>query len=374
MPDHSPRKILLLARGGSLDGAQRQTLYLALQLPRLGYTPHLLLNADGPMRDHLHAANIPNTVLPMRGWRTLRGFLCRPFDLPRLRQCAASINPALIHACDIYKVRYALALARRLRCPTIAHVRGPVTPRDLTKHAVTRTDAVIAIASRYATAMQRAGLAANRLHVIDDAVDFDRFTPAARADSSFRREYNLHDTLAVGIVGRVEPFKKIREFAQLAQLTIQQNARAKFFVIGETADADYHRSVLHAIPDAHARQNLIFTGRRDDMPNVLAGLDVLVTLSGGSVMFEAQAVGTPVLSISHAGQFSDHTRHNETALCLHTTDMHAAADCLLQLLADPARRAALAACAQTHVQAQLSITAMVQKTVRVYDALLSPAR
>ncbi|MCX5637167.1 MAG: glycosyltransferase family 4 protein [Planctomycetota bacterium] len=41
---------------------------------------------------------------------------------------------------------------------------------------------------------------------------------------------------------------------------------------------------------------IVRTGRRDDIPQVLCSLDILVSLSGGSVMFEAMSCGKAVIS------------------------------------------------------------------------------
>ncbi len=184
----------------------------------------------------------------------------------------------------------------------------------------------------------------------------------------------MQKTPTVGLVGRVEEFKKVRDFVHLAGNVLKTGLKVKFFIVGEMQRNEYGASVEGDVRAMGRENDIIFTGRRNDMPAVLAGMDVLVTLSGGSVMFEAQAAGTAVLSISGAGAFSDYTRHGETAICLQTSDMAAAADTLSDLLTDGAKRTALTNRARSDVESHLSVASMVEKTARVYDTLLAAER
>ena len=58
MPVASPPRVLLVARGGPVDGAERQLLYLAQGLPALGVTPIVALDRASPLADALRAARV----------------------------------------------------------------------------------------------------------------------------------------------------------------------------------------------------------------------------------------------------------------------------------------------------------------------------
>ncbi len=115
---------------------------------------------------------------------------------------------------------------------------------------------------------------------------------------------------------------------------------------------------------------VIFTGRQDNMKEVLSALDVLVTMSGGSVMFEAMAAGACVLSIRADGRHSLHTLHDQTAWCVTTDQAAPATEALWQLLQDSQLRSRLAAAARQRVQEQLSLNIMSGKVSELYERLI----
>ena len=105
------------------------------------------------------------------------------------------------------------------------------------------------------------------------------------------------------------------------------------------------------------------------MRHVLAGFELLVTLSGGSVMFAAMARGVPVLTVRDDARPMQHTRHGETAWCVIDPDLAVGAQALAGLIADAPERRRLGANARAWVRAHLAVENMVVKTCAVYDAL-----
>jgi glycosyltransferase involved in cell wall biosynthesis len=108
------------------------------------------------------------------------------------------------------------------------------------------------------------------------------------------------------------------------------------------------------------------------MPKLLSSLDVLVSMSGGSVMFEAMAMGKPVLSIRNDGRHSQHTQHGHNAWCIDGTDVNLAAAELAGLLHNVALRRRLGHAGREWVEHNLSTTAMVRKTAALYHNLVRP--
>ena len=371
-PPAGAAPVLMLSRGGELDGAQRQLLYLAKGLDRSRYRPSLLLDSDGPFLSALHAAGIPAAVAPMRDWRRFPEALFRYTDSRQLHECARREKAAVIHASDIWKSPYAVTTAQKLRIPSVLHVRGPLAPRDIHKHGLCRASAVIAIARRYHEDLCRAGLPCARLHEIDDAVDLQQFHPNCPARSTLRHEWLMGDRLAVGLVGRIEAFKRVLEFLDvLAFLPPAVAQAAVFFLIGQEGPPAYMRRVHARIKELGLEQSVRFTGRRNDMPQVLCALDLLVTMSGGSIIFEAMASGTPVLSVRPDERFSIHARHDQTAWCLTTSNPQETAAGMERLLTDRCLRERLADSGMAWVREHLTVHAMVEKTQQVYDRLVA---
>ena len=111
------------------------------------------------------------------------------------------------------------------------------------------------------------------------------------------------------------------------------------------------------------------------MPDVLNSLDVLVSLSGGSVMYEAMSCGLCVVSagFTKPGE-SIHLRNGETGIVTPTADPVALAEILGNLIEHPDMRHRLGTAARAWAQQRLSHTAIVSRTVAFYDRLLGVRR
>jgi len=106
------------------------------------------------------------------------------------------------------------------------------------------------------------------------------------------------------------------------------------------------------------------------MSEVLASLDVLVSLSGGSVMFEAMSCGTPVISAAFTRrQDSVHIQDMRTGLLVssgRTADLLAA---IRNLVESESLRKMIGREAREWAVHNLSHRKMVRRTKRVYQSL-----
>jgi glycosyltransferase involved in cell wall biosynthesis len=274
----------------------------------------------------------------------------------------------------MWRAAYARFLARHLNVPYVVHVRGPVSVRDVTKYRLAQANAVVAVAQRYVDDLVAAGVAPERIRLIDDAVDASFFDPAAWGFSGAATARAADAAPVVGFVGRITPDKLVREFLDIvARLSAYTQLRPRVLIAGEWSDQAYGQSVKATVARLGLERQVEFTGRLPSrtIPRLLASIDLLVTLSGGSVMFEAMAMAKPVVSVRADGRHSLHTRHGETAWCVDTIDASAGARALARLLEEPLLRHRLGDAGRAWVVAHLSIGDMVARTVTLYDDLAS---
>ena len=365
---HSP---LFLGRGGAIDGQQRQILYLSSGLALRRMAPVVALDGDGPLRDELTRLDVEVYRSRMSSWRAYMRIFRRYVDARRLLELTTGREICLVHGHDVWRAEYARYLAKRLRVPYVVHVRGPVSIRDIQKHRLASADSIIAIAQRYADDLLAAGVGHRRIAVIDDAVDLSLFDPVSAVPAT-PSDRNVADGPVIGFVGRISRSKLVCEFLEMvALLPAYAKARPAVVIVGEWADPAYGRDVRASVSRLGLERTIRFVGRLPsrEMPDFLAAIDVLVTLSGGSIMFEAMAMAKTVLSIRADGRHSLHTRHGETAWCLDTTDRAVCARELAQLVDDEELRRHLGSAARARVVRNLSIDTMVTKTADLYDRL-----
>ena len=96
------------------------------------------------------------------------------------------------------------------------------------------------------------------------------------------------------------------------------------------------RKVLRDFP--HKPSPVIFTGYREDMPEIMAEIDVLVVPSMQEaqtiVIPQAFASGKPVIA-SRVGGIPELVKHGENGLLVEAGDVPALADAMLQLAVSP---------------------------------------
>lgn len=355
-----------------MDGLQRQLLYLAAGLDPDRFPPTVVLSEPSALEAAFAAVGVKHDVQRMSPWRSALRFPGRFADSLRLTRLAKKMRTRIVDAQDVWRAGYAMLVGKRLAAPTVVHIRGPLTRRDILKHHLDRADALIPIARRYADDLVSAGIDPRCIEVIDDAVDMDLFTPDRADPGLLTRHFGIGKGLKVGIVGRITPFKRIVEFVEtVAALPDEARNRAQFLVIGAWNEPEYRCEVEELVARLGLGEQVTFLGRiEDEIPAVLADLDLLVTFSGGSVMFEAMAMETPVLSVRTDARHSEHSRHGETAWCVTTDTTAEASAALARLIADGDLRRRLARGGFAHVREYLSVAAMVAKTEQLYGRLL----
>lgn len=367
-------RVLMLGRGGLLDGSQRQLAYLVGGLDRRRFEPIVVLDKPGPAQEYISGLGVGVYVRAFRPWRTFPDSLLRYSGAFALARFARQHAVGLVHASDIWRSGYARFVAHRLGVPSVLHVRGPMSAEEFAKHGVARASAVIAIGQRYQNDLLLAGVSPERLEVIEDAVDLGQFRPAPAGDGAqdaLRKRFGVQGRLLVGLVGRVEPFKRVLEFLHVIAPFVARGpaARASYLIVGEPGRESYYQAVQQAVRQLALERHVVFTGRCDDMPAILRGLDILVTMSGGSVMFEAMACAKTVLSVRAHDRPSIHARHDKTAWCVTTDRPEPATAALERLVDDATLRQRLGQAAQTWAQEHLSVAAMVDKTQALYARL-----
>lgn len=142
----------------------------------------------------------------------------------------------------------------------------------------------------------------------------------------FRNEFKLHhETIAIGIIGRLVPVKNHLLFLEFVQqlLKIHPQIPLTFFIIGDGPEKNNLIQQLQSQSISFTQNgssfqpaaSVIFTSWRKDMDVVYAGLDmvVLTSLNEGTPVsiMEAMASGKVVVS-TNAGGISEMIIQNET--------------------------------------------------------------
>jgi glycosyltransferase involved in cell wall biosynthesis len=212
------------------------------------------------------------------------------------------------------------------------------------------------------------GYRSDRMLVVPNGFDLDRFAADRAAGARIRRELSIPDrTQVVGLLARFHPDKDHRTFITAAQLVSQVEAGAVFLLAGRGADWS-NRELRGWIDDNGLRERIRLLGHRSDVPQLLSAMDVHASSSRTeafpNVLGEAMACGVPCV-VTDCGDSREIL--GPTGRVVPPRDPAALAGAILDLLRlDPGRRAALAAAAAERVRALYDLRAIARRYVDLY--------
>ena len=367
-PGGGASRVAHLINTAEVGGGAEHLIRLARGLEAHGWGSAVLVGRGGPAVARLRAAGATVEIVGPLGPTA-------PFGLARR---LTALKPALVH---LHGSRAGLlgawaARAARIR-PVIytAHMfsfrrRLPPGLRWAAARAESLTaslvDSVICVSeSDRAEAIAR-GLSPARLVVVPNGIEIERF-PAA---SDRRAELDIASGAPViGMVGRLVSQKDPLTFARMACRVAEAAPTARFLVVG---DGPLKATLENEARALTAGRRLIVTGFRDDVPELLATMDVVVFPSlweaQGIALIEAMAAARAVVATAlpaHAEAIVD----GESGLLVPLRDPARLAAAILELLADPERRAALGRSARSRSEQRYRVERMIEETAAVYRAV-----
>ncbi len=218
------------------------------------------------------------------------------------------------------------------------------------------------------------GYDGRRMVVVPNGFELDRFRPDAEARRAFRAELGLDDdALLVGRVARFDAMKDYATFAQAAGIAATQDARLRFVLAGERVTSE-NAELAHWVQQAGIASRAHLLGRRNDVPRVMAGLDVLVSSSAfgegfPNVIGEAMACGVPC-AVTDTGDSAFVV--GDTGVVAPVRNPTALAEALLTLTRLPrAERAQRGQAARQRVAENFDIERVVARSEKLYADVLA---
>ena len=144
------------------------------------------------------------------------------------------------------------------------------------------------------------GVPPERLTVVPNAVDTDRFAAAADRAAARAALGIADDRPVVALVGRIDPLKGQDDYVRAASRVRAAHPDALLLLVGSTAKDEVAAPIRDLIAAEGVEDVVRFTGYVDDMPSLYAAIDVLAAPSRtegfGLMLVEAMAAGVPVVA------------------------------------------------------------------------------
>lgn len=378
-------RIAFIITGLSTGGAEMMLLKVLERLDRQRFAPHVIsLTTLGELAPRIAALGIPVVAVDMKpGLPSPSGF----FRLVRLLK---RLNPDVVHTW-MYHADLLGGLAARLAGVSSIGwcIRNSNLDKNKTKFSTRAVVGLCAsiskwVPSRILSCSERAlqvhvacGYAAAKMVVVPNGFDLSQFKPDLDARFRVRAELGITDqTPLVGLIGRFDPQKNHAGFLEAAGVLHRHMPHVHFVLAGQGVDAS-NAALMQTITQEGVLANTQLLGLRNDVPELMATLDVLVSSSSygeafPNVLGEAMACGVPC-AVTDVGDSAYIV--GETGRVVASGDMAGLAAALEELLALPLpEKAALGKRARARVAEHFEIGAIVRRYEDFYESLLANVR
>jgi glycosyltransferase involved in cell wall biosynthesis len=229
------------------------------------------------------------------------------------------------------------------------------------------THAFVGVATSHGRYLvEQEGFPAQRVFVILNGVDTNRFRPQPR-DPALLEPFGIpRDAKTVGLVAVLRPEKNHELLLRAAQQIRRTEPKTHFVLVGggpRRADLEQLTARLGLTDAVH------FLGPRGDVPQLLPQFDVFALTSKIEAspisILEAEACGVPVAATS-VGSVPESVIHEETGLLVPSDDAEALAHAITRILESPPLARSMGEAARKFVVETRSLDV----TVRGYEELI----
>ncbi len=350
--------------GREWRGGQRQALFLARELAGKGFPFQLVVQPESPLHAKASEAGLPVLPITMNSELDL-------WAIHRLARAMRRAHCVLAHFHDAHGAALGSRAAARAHVPIRIISRRVDFPVRSRHKYIKGIDSVIAISEGVRQVLIKGGVPERLIEVVPSGIDFAPFREVKERDF-LRKEFGFGpEDYLVGIVAQLEDHKGHRDLIEAAKILKDHAPRVRIVIVGE---GSLRMQLDQQAHELRVEDVVYFLGFREDIPRILASLDLFVLSSRmeglGSSIMDAMASRLPVVA-TQAGGIPEVVIHRETGLLVPPQDPPALANAILKLYLDRALAARLAQRGFEVVHEKFSAEAMARKTIRVYERIAS---
>ncbi|OIO37434.1 MAG: lipopolysaccharide heptosyltransferase II, partial [Candidatus Omnitrophica bacterium CG1_02_49_10] len=213
----------------------------------------------------------------------------------------------------------------------------------------------------------------SKIRIIHRGVDLERFHYKERA-------FGRSKEVRIGIVGRMTPLKGHDDFLRAISRVVRVIPNAKAVIAGDAPSGkeEYRHQLEMLTRRLGLTKYVQFLGARDDMPELFAGLDILVLATNreegfGRVIIEAAASGVPVVA-TEVGGVKDIIEDRHNGLLIPPREPIKMAEAIIELIKDRELSESLSRNGRRAAEEKFSLDDMAKKTLKVYEEAVSQKR
>ena len=289
------KNILLLVPRLNIGGAESYVALVARSLKLLGYNVYLA-SAGGALATKLQQEGIKHFFLPIRLSKYISGIL--------LKIIIKKYNIEIIHANSEAAGIVAVKTRQKynLDIPIVYTAHG-VLPAKV-KDIINQVDKIIAVSNFSREAAIKEGFSANKIEVVYNGVDIDKFKPHEEKRNLLRKKYNIpQDAFTMIIVSRI---KNLRNKGHQHLLNVLSEYEvSKYWHLVVIGKGKGLGSLKQKVKEHNLQDRVHLLGHKTDVENYEDMADVVVLPSYfetfGLVLAEGMAMEKPAVAFKVGG-------------------------------------------------------------------------
>lgn len=385
-----PKKtILFLDQYSGLSGGQRVLLNITQAFSKEGYRCIVVLPEAGLLSQKLELCQVKSIFLPVgyysiatkNGWDFLNYIFRLPILIYLLIKLIKKEKIGLVYANGARTFAWATLACKITKIPLFWHVHS-IFDKVVAKQTciffgkfpiVKKIFAVSNAAAKPLSELKP------KIEIIYNAVE--RLSPDSDVNL-LKKEYGLREEdFLVGNIAVLEEWKNQEDLIRAAKLIKDAGGKGiYFFIVGdslykESSKQIYKNKLKNLTKDMDLEKEVIFTGFRNDINNLMPSFDVLVICSKQPdpcplVSIEAASLARVIISTDHGGT-KEIFRENEEALFYTSGDFKALADKLIYLSENPRIAQSLGQKANSKINREHKLDIFLKKITDAVNRLIN---
>ena len=377
--------ILYLNPTSRMSGAEFSLLSLLERVDKERFNPTLLLPEEGPFfkrakREGIEVLILPSMIKFGEGYRV--------YKLPRFIKSLYKVMNVIkqrriniVHS-NSPRVAFLGGLAAKLSSvPSVIHVRdihrSPFSHPLKSRLLDFLSDVIVSVSQATKDSINDvAPSLESKIKVVYNGMDIDRLDNRPVRD--IKPEFGIReDTPIIGSVGLIHPVKGHEILIRSTPVIKSQFPSVKVFIIGEPLlgkDIQFKSELENLVKELDLEDNVIFTGFREDVFDLINAMDVLVHPAIypeplPRSLIEAAAMKTPVVA-TKVGGVPEILDHDVSCLLIEPSDPASLAEAVLSLLKNKEKAENFALEARQKVEKSFNIEKHVNHIETIYAKLL----
>jgi len=218
---------------------------------------------------------------------------------------------------------------------------------------------------------------ADKIFVLPNAVDIDRFNPSISGES-VRKAYGINNKLVV-FTGAIVPTQDLECLIKSASVVVKKIPNIKFLIVGGVISRIYYEKLKRLVKRLKLSSNIVFTGRKrfNEIPKIVSAADITVALYkknsqfGFSPLkvFEYMAVGKPIVA-TKMPFITEILNDGETAILVDPGNHEQLAEAIITLLSNQELAKKIGKKGRMETQEKYSYDVATKRLLIVYENLI----